>query len=69
MSSVVGYARKKGNSLHRGDNPAMKNKRSARMRTDAVRKTPVQGLNLLPRAKNCTAGQADPHAGRLSFSA
>jgi len=69
MSSVVGYARKKGNSLHRGDNPAMKNKRSARMRTDAVRKTPVQGLNLLPRAKNCTAGQPDLPAGRLSFSA
>ena len=38
VTSVVGYARKKGNSLHRGYNPAMKNKRSARMRMDAVRK-------------------------------
>ena len=38
VTSVVGYARKKGNSLHRGYNPAMKNKRSARMRTDAMRK-------------------------------
>ena len=38
VTSVVGYARKKGNSLHRGYNPAMKNKRFARMRTDAVRK-------------------------------
>ena len=28
VTSVVGYARKKGNSLHRGYNPAMKNKRS-----------------------------------------
>ena len=25
VTSVVGYARKKGNSLHRGYNPAMKN--------------------------------------------
>ena len=38
VTSVVGYARKKGNSLHRGYNPAMKNKRSARMPTRAVRK-------------------------------
>ena len=38
VTSAVGYARKKGNSLHCGYNPAMKNKRSARMRTDAVRK-------------------------------
>ena len=39
----MGYARKKGNSLHLGYNPAMKNKRSDTpkvcwMRTDAVRK-------------------------------
>ena len=28
VTSVVGYAHKKGNLLHRGYNPAMKNKRS-----------------------------------------
>ena len=28
VTSVVGYACKKGNSLHRGYNPAMKNNRS-----------------------------------------
>ena len=28
VSSDMGYTRKKGNSLHRGYNPAMKNKRS-----------------------------------------
>ena len=35
VTLAVGHARKKGNSLHRGYNLAMKNKRSARMRTDA----------------------------------
>ena len=36
VTSAVGYARKKGNSLHRGYNPAMKNKRSASMRAGNV---------------------------------
>ena len=33
LSSDMGYTHKKGDSLHRGDNPARKNKRSARRKT------------------------------------
>ena len=53
--SDVGYTRRKGNLLYRGYNPAMKNKRSARMRTDAVRKM----LTCL-----CETRHVNPHPAR-----
>ena len=50
-----GIRAQKGNLLHRGYNPAMKNKRSARMRTDAVRKM----LTCL-----CETRHVNPHPAR-----
>ena len=56
MSSDVGYMRRKGIRFIVGTNPAMKNKRSARMPTRAVRK--MFPLSLQDKDKG------NPHAGR-----